>query len=287
MFGKVRVRPPCTKEILRALDPQAPDDIIDLSLRVVQSINFDDDYFEDVALFGSDIQSGHSRITEEGLQIARDEVFEKGQATLTGLLVLFEKLNPENVFPTKKTGLKSVLANLFVSTEGARQLLADLYPQMTAHASTLKALDVPLKELSNRITELEKLGLSLKKKIAVSDLSVKFLIDHLRNGKHSDETLIQHYASQADIFERRMASLLGTRLTLDTGSITLGMLKINVQDLLASGQDMLELDLPAWHTAYTTAIVASRSANETEQSLITSLFEIHTRIVNKLKTKRK
>ena len=93
-----------------------------------------------------------------------------------------------------------------------------------------------------------------------------------------------HFAAQAEAIETRIASLLATKATVEVGRRTLEAVARNIDALAWSGEGLLREELPAWHTAYSAALLAARSSKGGTQA-VSSLRDIHARIFAKLRPK--
>ena len=71
--GEIRSRIPCDATALREIDATVPASVLTHALRVVEGINVDDHYFDDVVRFGAGLQAEHGRLAERELAVAGSE----------------------------------------------------------------------------------------------------------------------------------------------------------------------------------------------------------------------
>ncbi len=281
--GKVRKRIPCSIEDLAKLDAAADQELLARALRIVEGVNLDDMYFDDVVRFGAGLQAEHGAITEGGLVLSQDKVLTLAQTLVAKILALFEELNPDTVFAVKANSLFEALKSLWTPPRSIEDILAYHYPNMLFLARKLKGLEPDLVQVQDKFSALTSRYNSLDDKIAAYILAANYIAQYVRSADW-DKINKAHYASQADALETRAASLLATRVTLKAGLFTQEVLQTSAQALVGSSRGLLEESLPAFQTAYTVAIAAVRSTPASRDTTwLQPLRDVHAGILKTLK----
>ena len=255
--GVLRQRMPCTLEALKTIQPSADEAVLTAALHIVNSVNLNDAYIEDVVLFGEHLQIAHNEITEQTLAIANDRNQGETQDLLLQALRTIQHLNPDEAFTRPSTSLLSALKQR-ISPKPAPQVLFDAhYPQLLTLTEQLKNKGYLLTQKMSALNALKLRYSPLSKSIDAHVIAAQYMINQLRNAQ--SHTPINPLV-QMDVLTQRLNSLLTTQTTLALGIHTHDVLASHMQALNATLHNVLHEDLPAFHTAY---VAALSSANTT------------------------
>lgn len=285
--GLVRRRVPCSHGALQQMDASATQPVIAEAQRIIDITNLDDAYFDDALRFGAELQGEHAAIAEAELTLANAEPFRQGQLTLTRMLQLLGTLDPQRLFSQRRANVADRLKALLDPAPPADEIFAVEYPKLVASAQEMQALEPRLIALSGQAQELGSRYTALQEGIASHLLAANYLIRFIR--EHPEHGGNQaHYASQADVLETRLSSLLATQATIEMGRMNNEILQQNIQTLIAAGRGMLEEDLPAFSTSYTAALnTAGQSSTAADNSSIyQSARDVHARLTRKMRGER-
>ena len=280
--GEVRRRIPCSAADLQAIDPAATASVVARALRIVDGINLDDHQFDDVVRFGASLQREHGRLAEVELALVEDEALQNAKRTGAELLQQLEELDPEAVFSVRGGMLKALKA--LAAAQDPAKRFSRLYPRVQTLAKELEALAPAIAVVTERLRGIGSRYAALERNLAAHVLAGRFLVQHVGTLQLPDRERQAHFASQAEAIETRVASLMATEATIEVGRRTLEAVARNVEALAWSGEGLLREELPAWHSAYSAALMAARSSNDGTDTA-SSLRDIHARILGKLRSK--
>lgn len=281
--GSVRRRIPYSDDALRQIDASATQPVIAEAQRIIDITNLDDAYFDDALRFGAELQSEHAAIAEAELVLANAEPFRQGQLALTHMLQLLGTLDPQRLFAQRQASVAGRFKALLDPTRPPGEIFAVEYPKLVALTQELRALEPQLVALARQAQELGSRYGVLHVRLASHLLAASFLIRYIREhpepGGNED-----HYASQADVLETRLASLVATRVTVEMGRLNNEVLQQNVHTLIAAGRGMLEEDLPAFSTSYTAALNTSTQSSKAfgSSGVYQSARDVHARLMRKM-----
>jgi hypothetical protein len=279
--GEVRTRILCSAADLHALDATASPAIIAQALRIIDGTNLDDHHFDDTVRFGVALQAEHGRLADAELTLVGSEALATGSGLAAELLQCLDQLDPNAVFDTG-SGFMGALKNLGRSRD-PRIAFDRLMPRIDALAGELRALAPAILAVATDLRALVSRYRRLDRGLAAHVLAGQFLARHIAGSRQPDAERQAHYASQAEAIETRVASLLATKASVAIGQRTLAVVTATIETLGWSGQDLLQEELPAWRNAYAAALIASRTAPD--PVLFSTLRDLHTRIISKLRSK--
>lgn len=281
--GEVRQRIPCTETQLLELEPAAPVSVLSRALRIVDGTNLDDHHFDDVIRFGASLQAEHGRLAEDELALVENEVLAKGRRLGAELLQHLADLDPEAVFSVR-SGVRQAIRVLTTGGRDPSELFSRLHPRIIALANELDALAPDIAVVAERLRRIGARYVMLDRNLAAHILAGRYLVRHVATRQLPDRERQAHFASQAEAIETRVASLMATQATIEVGQRTLEAVARNVDALAGFGDGLLREELPAWHTAYSAALMAARSSNG-GPATVSSLRDIHARILGRLTPK--
>jgi hypothetical protein len=281
--GEVRQRIPCTETQLLELEPAAPASVLSQAIRIVDGTNLDDHHFDDVIRFGAPLQAEHGRLAEEELALVDNEALAKGKRLGAELLQHLADLDPEDVFALR-SGVRQAIRVLATGGRDPGELFSRLYPRIRALAKELDSLAPDIAAVVERLRGIGARYVTLDRNLAAHVLAGRYLVRHVGTRQFPDRERQAHFASQADAIETRVASLMATQATAQVGRRTLEVVARNVDALAGFGEGLLREELPAWHTAYSAALMAARSSNGGPET-VSSLRDIHARILARLTPK--
>jgi hypothetical protein len=283
--GEVRQRISCGVADLQGMDANATEAVAKAALRIVDSTNLDDHYFDDVVRFGAPLQTEHGRLAESELKIVGSEVVVEGRRFAAELLQCLMDLDPERVFAVRGGFLNTVKA--LAAPRDPAGLFSRLYPEVRALATELNALAPEIVAVAKQVRAVGKAYKSLSNNLAGHILAGRFLVHHIDSLQLPDRERQAHYASQSEALETRTSSLSATKATVEMSIWTVAAVSQEIEALARLAEGLLQEDLPAWHAAYSAALTAARTAQSAEQVRTTvPLRDLHTRILGKLKLER-
>jgi hypothetical protein len=280
--GEVRRRIPCTAADLHAIDEEVSQDVIDLALQAVNSVNLDDHHFDDVVRFGADLQLEHGRLTEAEFDLAKSEDLKLARQHYAELLSLLERLDPNLVFAARSGAaalLKRAFGHRYSETEFSEDYLKIESLVHDLHQSAGQLQDVK-HQMKRHLSRYQKLEINF----AAHILAARFIISHIANVMQSDVLKQKHYDSQSQALENRLASLEASKAMMAVSRQTLKVLTESIKSLGISGSNLIGEELPAWQAAYSAALIKRRTA-AFDGDTLSSLQNIHQTIINKLKRK--
>lgn len=280
--GEVRQRIACTQASLQEIDAAAPPPVVSQALRIVEGTNLDDHHFDDVVRFGAALQSEHGRLAEQELALVENETLAQAKRLGAELLQHLADLDPETVFTMRGGVLKAIKA--LATGRDPGEVFTRLYPRVQILAKELDALAPDITAIAERLRSFGARYGSLERNLAAHVLAGRFLVRHVGTLQLPDRERQAHFASQAEAIETRIASLMATKATVEVGLRTLQAIAGNIDALAWCGEGLLREDLPAWHTAYSAALLAARSSKGGMQA-VSSLRDIHARLLTKLRSK--
>lgn len=279
--GEVRQRIPCSHAALLEIEPAASP-VVAKALRIVDGTNLDDHHFDDVIRFGAPLQAEHGRLAEEELALVGNEALAQGRLLGAELLERLRELDPEAVFSVRGGVFKAIKA--LAGGQDPDELFARHYPPIQALGRQLDALAPDIEALAEQLRAIGDRYIALETSLSAHILAGNFLVRHVGALQGLDRERQAHFASQAEAIATRVASLLATKATVEVGRRTLEALARNMELLAWSGQGLVREELPAWHTAYSAALLAARTASRGTDA-ISALQSIHARILGKLTSK--
>ncbi|MDE1995937.1 MAG: hypothetical protein KGI75_25785 [Rhizobiaceae bacterium] len=281
--GQVRRRIACDAAALRAIDPNASEPILAQAQKLVDATNLDDHYFEDVVQFGAVLQARHASLSEDELNLASDPALARIRQLGSDFLVHLDALDPERVFAVQGGVLGAIRS---IAGAGAGEaLFSRHYAEIKALAAQLDALSPDVAALADNIRSLQRRYAQLAQDIDAHLLAAQFLIAHMCGIDPSDRERQAHYLSQLDALETRLASLSGTRISIDVAVQTIGAIRQMVDGLRLFGEDLVRSELPAWQAAYSAALAARAMEPGRAAGIPSLLRDIHRRMLTKLRPK--
>lgn len=283
--GEVRRRIPCSLASLQGMDANTTEAVAKAALRIVDSTNLDDHYFDDVVRFGAALQTEHGRLTESELRIVSSEAVAKGRRLAAELLQRLTELDPDKVFTVRGGFLDTVKA--LAAPRDPSGLFSRLYPDVMAVATELDALAPEIATVAGQMRTVGKAYKVLANNLAAYILAGRFLVHHIGGLQLPDRERQAHYASQAQALETRTSSLSATKATVEMSIWSVAAVSQEIEALARAAEGMLQEDLPAWHAAYSAALTAARAAQSAEPAGTRApLRNLHTHILGKLKLER-
>jgi hypothetical protein len=281
--GEVRMRLPCTREDLQALDAAATRNVIDKAIAIVASVNLDDRHYDDVVRFGAQLQAEHGALMEQELALTQDQALVQGQVLNTKMLSAIEAADPDVLFTSKAKGIRAALKAFGFGTSDPETVFNAHYGKITALAQDLKVLDPELSATSKKLKLLSPKFDRLITHIQAHILGANFIINYARSN-FSTRHDAAHYLSQADTLESRIASLLTSRLSLEAGRVTHNLMADATHAILQAGRELVEESLPAFHTSFVAAIAHIKLSNANpDPKLLHQLRCTYINILNTLK----
>ncbi|TDR27745.1 hypothetical protein [Hydromonas duriensis] len=278
--GIQRQRISCDISDLKKIDPTAHIAKLLNALQLINSINLDDPYFEDIVYFGAALQKEHGVITETELAVANQSTLSKTQDILTSILKTLTQLNPEQVFLDKKESIVKNLSKLIFLKPSARQVFDKYYPILLEQLECLKTSMALLRQDSLRLKELKSRYQSLPEEIAVHLIAANFIIQYLTQLNQGN--LKEHYIAQLNTLDTRTSSLLSTQASVEMALLTNEVLSNNLNCVLATAQALIDEDLPAFYSAYTAALTITQQKTSTTQATLEPLHRIYLNLIQKL-----
>lgn len=279
--GEVRRRIPCSAAALLEIDANAAASVTTAALRIVDGTNLDDHYFDDVVRFGAGLQTEHGRLAESELALVDSEALAQGRRLSAGLLQHLVDLDPDSVFAVRGGVLKAIKA--LSALRDPAGLFSRLYPEVQTLAKALDALAPEIVTVAKRLRAVGKGYTALDRDLAAHILAGRFLVHYVGGLQLSDRERQAHYASQTEAIETRIASLSATKATIEMSTQTVAAIARDVDALGHAADGLLHEELPAWHAAYSAALMAARTAQSTEASTRSPLRDIHAHILAKLR----
>ncbi len=281
--GEVRMRLPCTREDLQALDAAASRSVVDKAISIVASVNLDDRHYDDVVRFGAQLQTEHGVLMEQELALTQDQALVQGQVLNAQMLSAIEAADPDALFASKAKGIRAALKALGFGASDPEAVFNSQYGKITTLAKDLKALDPALSATSKKLKQLAPKFDRLITLVQAHILGANFIINYVRDN-FSNKHDATHYLSQADTLEARIAGLLTTRLSLEAGRVTHNLMADATHAILQAGRELVEESLPAFHTAFVAAIAhAKLSKSNPDPKLLDQLRSAYKNILNTLK----
>ncbi len=282
MFGgDVRKRLPCTRQDLQQLAGTAAPAVIDKALNLVASVNLDDRHFEDVVRFGAQLQSQHGALMEKELAFMQNPELAQAQGLHAQILRAIEAADPDLLFSSQNRGLRGALKSLGLGRADPEDIFTAQFGKLAALAQDLKKREPALSALDHQLAKLAAQFDHLLIEVQAHILAANFITAHVRK-HHADRPDADHYVLQANTLENRVGSLLATRLSLESGRVTHNLLGDAVHGMLHAGHELMEEGLPAFHTAFVTAITHARLTPDT--SHLQHLRIAFSNILKQLKT---
>ena len=278
--GEVRRRIPCSAAALLEIDVNAAASVT-AALRIVDGTNLDDHYFDDVVRFGAGLQTEHGRLAESELALVDSEALAQGKRLSAELLQRLVDLDPDSVFAVRGGVLRAIKA--LAAPRDPAGLFSRLYPEVQVLAKALDALAPDIVTVAKRLRAVGKGYAALDRDLAAHTLAGRFLVHYIGGLQLPDRERQAHYASQAEAIETRIASLSATKATIEMSTRTVAAIARDVDALGHAADGLLHEELPAWHAAYSAALVAARTAQSTEAITRSPLRDIHARILAKLR----
>ncbi len=283
--GEVRHRISCSVADLQNIDADATQAVAKAALRIIDSTNLDDHYFDDVVRFGASLQAEHGRLAEGELDIVSSEAVAAGRGLAGELLQRLTALDPDKVFAVRGGFLNAVKA--LAAPRDPAGLFSRLYPEVRALATELDALAPDIVAVATQVRAIGKAYKGLANSLAAHILAGRFLVHHIGGLQLPDRARQTHYASQSQALETRTSSLSATKATVEMSIWTVAAASQEIEALARAAEGLLQEDLPAWHSAYSAALTAARSAQSQERAGVSApLRNLHTRILGKLKLER-
>lgn len=279
--GIARQRIPCTIEQLRQLQTNANMATLLNAQQLVNSINLDDAHFDDVLQLGTDLQIEHGRITEAELAIANRPTLAQARTCLTAILGHLKALDPEQVFLDEKTGILNTLTRLVLLKPSAQLIFDKHYPQLQTLIAQLQQHIAALKNDCLTLSALLPRYDALAQNLESTLIAAQFMLQHLQQ-QPLDSPLQRHYQSQADALATRTNSLLSTQTTLGVSRLTHASLLSNLEAMLNTCRSLIEEDLPAFYSAYTTALTLAQAKHSVQASTLDPIRQMHHKMTEKL-----
>lgn len=282
--GELRIRLDCSVVILRTFDPTATEKTAKQALSIVNGTNIETQTFNDVLRFGERLQAKHGQVTETSMQVASAPVFVTGQTLRQELSALFRKLPPDMAQKRKGKSLRQRLRSFLEVPATVEEVLKVEYPKLRAKSTELSALESSWQEI---LAQVAILTADIETTLDAADafvLAATFLINHLREQlkDERDAKKIRQYQTQEEALSDRVYSLRMTRLTIAGGMAALERLSANAKQYLHLGQTMSAVNLPAWHTAFVSSLVAAQNNDPVRTDRFQTLRDIHAAILNQL-----
>ncbi len=283
LFGaKPRTRIPCTLPELKALEAEASNGVLKQAMKVVERVNLDDMYFEDVIKFGAELQAEHAEITERDLELARESALPEAHRLHVEILAKLRDLNPSKVFGLNENMLQRLWRRLFGGGLTVAQVFAQHYPQVEALATALDALEPTLADQLSGLAALSQRYDQLNVEISGYILAVRYIYGYIYGDEMPPEKRAL-YISHIDAIMDRQDSLRITQVTLTSGQLNTALSIKNMERLMAAGRRLLDQNLPSFQTAYSVAIAAKRRAAGQDKSWLRGLRDSYNQISDTLK----
>ncbi len=279
--GEIRRRISCSVAELQDMDASVTEAAAKAALRIVDSINLDDHYFDDVVRFGAFLQTEHGRLADGELKIVSSDVLARGRQLSAELLQRLTELDPDRVFAVRGGFLDTVKA--LAAPRDPAGLFSRLYPEVRKSVAELDALAPDIVAVANQVRAVGKAYKTLANNLAAHILAGRFLVHHIGSLQLPERERQAHYASQSEALETRTSSLSATKATVEMSIWTVAAVSQEIDALARAAEGLLQEDLPAWHAAYSAALTAQSAELASTR---TPLRNLHTRILGKFKLER-
>lgn len=279
--GQVRRRVPCTAVDLMLLDAGAFETVVEAGARIVEGINLDDGGGA-LRRFGAGLQDRHAALAEEALAASDDGASDSVRDCLARTIAHLRALDPDILFGPRDGGFLDALRSLAAPPSDPAAAFGEGYPALRASADALREALRRLDASAARLRDLAARGDRLDADLHAHVLAARFLVRHVRN----DTTAGDARWSAANALEARLPSLEATRATLATGRASLAAAAASAESLADAASGVLDVDLPAWHTAYAAALAAVRSARPDIGASLVALRAAHRRTLGRLDRER-
>ncbi len=284
LFGATpRTRIPCSLAELRTLDPSAGDHTLEQALQVVNRVNLDDMYFEDVMKFGAGLQSIHADLTEQDLALARTSALPRAQKLQADILAELQRLDPAKVFGLNENWLQKLWRRL-AGGPNVAQVFSRHYPQVVALAKALSELEPELTGQHRALKALARQYEALAREISGYILAVRYITGYI-DGDEITADKKALYTSHIGAITDRQDSLRITLVTLQSGQMNLDLTLENTERMIGAGRRLLDQSLPTFQTAYSVAISAIRRGAGEDKSWLRRLSDSYGELLDNVNEK--
>ncbi len=280
--GEPRHRIPCTIADLQALDADAPHEVLAEALQAVNGVNLDDHHFEDVVRFGAALQSEHGRLAESQLVLVSDDALAAAREAWLELIGRLEKLDPARVFDARAGALGPV-RRLFGGGL-TKPSFEQEYSRIKALSQSVEASQPAIEDCVQALDGLSHRYATLSRSLKAHILACRFIVAHIDSSADEDRDRAAHYRSQRDALVARETSLSATAAGLESGRQTLAVLARGLDDFGLSGSGFTREELPAWHAAFSAALLARRMKSQ-NAGPFDAVGAAHRHLLSKLKRK--
>jgi hypothetical protein len=257
----VRRRLEVSTEQLKLQSPDVvSDDSFQKAAEAIRIVNLDDPQSTKFLDFGVSAQQRFAEIAQQILNVTTTPVIDRTRHAVRVMADLIAATNPEQLFKTP-----SGFARFFEARpnfEQARQSLLQCLGEIKNRSKLIQHSLGELNGVSQTATTLHgRLTASLVDVEGVL-VAARFLVDYLRRNQ-SGKT---YFAEWAELLERRVSSVLTTRLTLLQAFKQLEVLQKSLAHFTETVNHVLVNLIPAWHGSCVAALTNTRFDHHTASS---------------------